>query len=107
MKPFDISYYHDYISPALAEELLSQSIPVDGISTLQQVGPSGGLETKDALQFLADLYSKLSSPLKKVLEQRVLDRRFIDERVKACYELNKKLKHDFLTSEYQTILIQG
>ncbi|MGZ3692592.1 MAG: hypothetical protein ACXVAX_13875, partial [Pseudobdellovibrio sp.] len=101
---FEIPYYHDYISPELAQFLLNQATPVEGVSNLKQVGNNGGLETQEALQFLADLYEKLEPSLKKVLTQRQLDRKFIDERVRACYEFNKNLNHDFLSPDYQTII---
>ena len=68
------------------------------------MGQGGGLETDASLQFLCDLYNKLKLDLKKVLDQRMTDRKFIDERVKACYEFNTSLEIDFLDSKYKTIL---
>ena len=38
MTTFDIPYYHDYISPALAAHLLRQATPVKGIDGLVEVG---------------------------------------------------------------------
>ena len=101
---FEIPYYQDYISEGLADYLLKDAIPVDGVTDLLQVGNSGGLETSQALHFLADLYRDLEADLKKVLTQRVNDRKFIDERVKACFEFNEKMKRDFLDPEYKTVI---
>ena len=104
MSNFRIRYYHDYISPKLADDLLKQSRPVAGVNGLYEVGAGGGLETPEALNFLIQLYEKLESHLNSVLEQRMADRKFIDERVKACHELNKDLKVDFLSEDYLTPL---
>jgi malate synthase len=104
MSNFRIRYYHDYISLQLANELLKQSRPVAGVTDLQEVGEGGGLETTEALNFLVQLYNKLEPQLNAVLEQRIADRKFIDERVKACHELNKDLKIDFLSNDYVTPL---
>ena len=104
MKTFSIPYYHDYISPSLAAELLKQSTKVTGVEGLLEVGTGGGLETTESLNFLCQLYKVLEPELQKVLNQRIQDRKFIDERVKACYEFNKNLQHDFLSADYQTIL---
>jgi malate synthase len=104
MNTFSIPYYHDYISPSLAAELFKQAKNVADVDGLVEVGEGGGLETKDALNFLCELYKTLEPSLQKVLNQRILDRKFIDERVKACYEFNKKLENDFLSPDYQTIL---
>jgi len=104
MESFEIGYYHDYISPKTAAYLMKHASEVPGVPGMAQIGANAGLETQDALRFLNDLYLKIKADLKNVLTQRVLDRQFIDERVKACYELNKKLDHDFLSKDYQTIL---
>ncbi len=108
-KPFfEIPYYHDYISPNLALHLLSTATPVAGVADLVQVGDSpslqGSLETAESLRFLTDLYAALAPSLAKVLAQRAADRKFIDERVKACFEFNQNLGRDFLDPDYKTIL---
>lgn len=101
---FEIPYYQDYISEQLAEFLLKEATPVEGVPDLLEVGSGGGLETRAAMRFLTELYTDLEADLKKVLKQRVADRKFIDERVKACFEFNTDLKRDFLDPEYKTIL---
>lgn len=101
---FEIPYYQDYISEDLAKFLLKDATPVAGVPNLFEVGMGGGLETTAAMHFLSELYSDLEPELKKVLHQRIADRKFIDERVKACFEFNTNLKRDFLDPEYKTIL---
>ena len=101
---FEIPYYHDYVSPALGRHLLSQAGSVPGVSGLIQVGPGGGLETTDALNFLVTLYDTIKSDLGLVLSRRIKDRKFIDERVKACYEYNQRFKRDINDPGYKTIL---
>ena len=101
---FDIRAYHDYISPRLAHELLAQAEPVSVGSDLFSVGSRGGLETTEALKFLVALYEQIRLDLKTVLDQRTLDRKFIDERMRASSELNDQLQIDLLDSNYKTIL---
>ncbi|MGE3975257.1 MAG: serine hydrolase [Bdellovibrionales bacterium] len=104
-KPFfDIEYYHDYISPSLAEHLLSQSKKNSQVPDLSEIGTGGGLETPEALQFLVQLYEAIQEDLKSALEQRVIDRKFIDERVFACSEFNTKLNREITDENHQTIL---
>ena len=101
---FEIPYYHDYLSPALATHLLENASEVEGIPNLVEVGGGGGLETTDALRFLVELYDELKDHLARVLAQRPLDRKFIDERVKACAEFNRSLGRDWLDADYKTVL---
>ena len=101
---FEIPYYHDYISEELADFLFAESKPVEGVPDLIQVGTGGGLETTESLLFLRELYRDLEPELKKVLHQRMADRKFVDERVKACFEFNQSLHRDFLDPEYRTII---
>lgn len=103
-KTFEIEYYHDYISPELYIHLMKEATDVDGVPDLMQVGQSGGLETTDALKFLCELYSLVKPELKKVLNQRIIDRAFIDERVASCFKYNQDLQIDFKSEDYQTIL---
>ena len=101
-----IPYYEDYLSVAFSERLKTQSRPIAGVARLTHVGETAGLETPEALQFLCELYDLISGELNTVLSQRILDRQFIDQRTRACFELNEKLKIDFLDSRYETIIGQ-
>ena len=101
---FEIPYYQDYISEQLAEFLLKEATPVAGVPDLLEVGSGGGLESRAAMHFLTDLYTDLEPDLKKVLKQRTVDRKFLDERVKACFEFNINFERDFLDPEYKTVI---
>jgi len=102
----EIPYYQDYISDNLLSHLSQDTKPVPGVEGLTHVGELGGLETTDALKFLCELYDATKVELNKVLEQRKADRKFIDQRTMACYELNKTLGIDFLEERYQTLIGQ-
>lgn len=101
---FEMPYYHDFISPGLARHLLNQADEVGGIPGLRHVGELAGLETREAFEFLAALYQNLRLDLSRVLSVRAADRKFIDERVKACFEFNQKLGRDFLSPDYKTVI---
>lgn len=101
---FAIPEYHDYLSPALARHLLAQSREVSGVPGLREVGKGGGLETKEALRFLVDLYSELRPELGRLLALRRADRKFIDERARACSELNSELSREITDPDYLTVL---
>jgi malate synthase len=101
---FEIGYYHQFISPSFARHLLSEARSIDEIPGLAHVGERGGLETADALKFLIKLYDRIKPQLKEVLVQRIEDRKFIDERVRACYQFNQKLGRDIRDADYQTII---
>ncbi len=106
MSQREIPYYLDYASENLLNYLQPELKPVPGNPELQQVGSMGGLESPESLKFLCELYDAVKPELQKVLEQRIVDRKFIDERTKACYELNKSLGIDFLDPRYHTVLGQ-
>lgn len=121
-KPFfSIPAYHEFISPVWARHLLSLATPVSvaptdpatsgalppawaGLEGLQQLGECGGLETGPALRFLLTLYLRTQPTLSRVLSQRQADRRFIDERTRACYEFNRRLGRDITDPTYRTVL---
>ncbi|MFS4460707.1 serine hydrolase [Bdellovibrio sp. HCB2-146] len=106
MKKRDIPYYQDYISENLLKQLASESQAVPGVPGLTHVGKLGGLETTASLKFLCELYEATKAELNKVLEQRIADRKFIDQRTRACFELNKSLGIDFLEERYHTLIGQ-
>lgn len=101
---FEVPYYHDYISAALAEYLLQQASPVPSVDDLYEVGIGGGLENPESLTFLLKIYQIIQSDLQKILKQRQADRRFIDERTKACSAFNHHLACDYLAPDYQTVI---
>ncbi|MGZ3721399.1 MAG: 2-oxo-4-hydroxy-4-carboxy-5-ureidoimidazoline decarboxylase [Bdellovibrionales bacterium] len=102
----DVPYYLDYLSHELYAHLKAESRAVEGVAGLTEVGEGGGLENKASLKFLCELYVNLKEPLNRVLQQRVTDREFFDQRTRACYELNKSLNIDFLDPRYETVIGQ-
>lgn len=102
MKP-SIPYYADFLSPALKDHLLKNACPVEGAPDLLHVGKMGGLENKESLSFLCELFSAVEAELNKVLNRRIRDRKFIDERTKALALFNHEWKRDFLSPDYKTI----
>ena len=104
MSKIDIPYYEDYLSQSLIEHLEKESQPVEGVPGLRSIGTQGGLETTASLRFLLELYQRLKEPLHRVLTQRKIDRKFLDERTRACFELNRSLNIDLKDPDYQTVL---
>ncbi len=95
--------YEDFLSPKFKDHILKSAIPFPGVPELMQVGASGGLENKESMKFLCDLYELTKKELQLVLNRRVRDRKFIDERTRAMATFNKDLKRDFLSPDYKTI----
>jgi malate synthase len=100
----DIPYYANFLPPNLKKHLLSRARPLDGVPGLQAVGNTGGLETTAALQFLLELHDALLTDLNAVLETRIADRAFIDQRSRALAAFNAEHQRDFLAPDYQTVL---
>jgi len=102
----DVPYYLDFIPHELYMYLRREMRPVTGVPGLEEVGAGGGLESPEALQFLCTLYERLKRPLNTVLKQRAVDREFLDQRTRACYEYNRSLGIDFLDPKYATAIGQ-
>lgn len=96
--------YEEFLSPELKRHLLGHASPVQGVPGLAQLGPSGGLETPEALSFLAELYRKVLPHLTRVLEQRAIDRKFIDERVRATCQFNIDHGRTLRDPDFSTVL---
>lgn len=103
MKKSEISYYDDFLSPKLKAHLLNEAKAVSGVKDLTSVHPLKGLESKESLTFLCDLYDAVKDELNLVLNKRIRDRKFIDERTRALRTYNEEFKKDYVTSEYKTI----
>lgn len=102
----EIPAYRAFISRELFCHLRPLLSPVVGVPDLRQLGDTGGLENRASLQFLFDLYGVVKDELRAVLEQRVADRQFIDERTWACFELNAGLQIGFRDVNYRTVIGQ-
>ena len=103
MKKSDIPYYDDFLSQKIKADLLKKATPVSGVPGLLQVGEGGGLENKDSLKFLCELYEAVKGELNLVLNRRIRDRKFIDERTKSLGAFNQEFKRDYLSSDYKTV----
>jgi allantoicase/malate synthase len=103
LKKSDIPYYEDYISSDLQDHLLKSAKPFKGVPHLVHVGESGGLESKESLTFVCELYDAVKDELNFVLNRRIRDRKFIDERTLALAGFNQEFKRDFLSPDYKTV----
>lgn len=99
----EIPYYDDFLSPELREHVLKNATDIPGVPGMQMVGTPAGLETKDSLNFLRELYLALKAELGVVLKRRGEDRKFIDERTLALKSYNEEFHKDYLSPEYKTI----
>ncbi len=99
-----IRYYDDFLSPKLKEHILESAKPYPGVDGLMHAGETGGLENAESLKFLCELYEELRPELDLVLNRRMRDRKFIDERTKSLAVFNRDLKRDFLSPDYKTVM---
>ncbi|MES2526396.1 MAG: serine hydrolase [Bdellovibrionota bacterium] len=99
-----MKHYDDFLSPLLKAHILKTASPYPGVEGLMHAGVTGGLENKDSLKFLCELYEELKPALERVLNQRREDRKFIDERTKSLAVFNKSLNRDFLSVDYRTVM---
>lgn len=104
MSQREIPYYSDYVSENFESYLKDELKPVKGVDGLLHVGDLGGLESKESLQFVCHLYEQIKERLAQTLNQRIVDRKFIDERVKIYYEYNQDQGTDFLSNQYRMVL---
>lgn len=99
-----IPYYLDFLPAPLLEELHQGSEPVDDLPGLriapglQQDFPD--IETPEALKFVIALYEKNRGALKRILDQRSVDRAFLDREVRRCVE--ESHGEDYLSEHYKT-----
>lgn len=100
----DIPYYNDYVSTSFGKYLCEEGQPLFDVDGLVGVGQSGGLETKESLNFLCELYNELKVELNTVLEQRRIDREFIDQRTMACSDDNYQNERGLLDNDYSTVI---
>lgn len=99
-----MKYYQDFLSPELKAHILGTATPYPGVPDLVHAGATGGLENADSLKFLCELYEELRPELELVLNRRMRDRKFIDERTKSLAVFNRDLKRDVLSPDYKTVM---
>lgn len=106
MKKSEIPYYDDFLSPDIKAHLLNTAKPIDGLPDILHLGVSEGLEGTESLRFLCELYDEVKEELNLVLNRRMRDRKFIDERTRALKSYNEEFKRDYLSPDYMTIMGQ-
>ena len=100
------NYYDSFLSPQLIATLWDEAETVDGVpdlrvgAGLQQEYPL--IETKEAFQFVCELYEKVEEELHSILEQRIVDRAFIDQQTIGYLDANKNIPYH--TKEYHTVI---
>ncbi|MFK7766623.1 MAG: hypothetical protein AB8B55_05330 [Mariniblastus sp.] len=106
MKNFDTPYYLDYLPATLLERLNSESEPVTAIPGLRIANGLRSqfptIETKSALRFVCELYRDTQPALARVLQQRQLDREFIDSETLKNKKLNQGV--EYRSAEYKTVI---
>ena len=101
-----ISYYHAFLSPKLISTLWEEAESVPTLTSmrvtpgLQQQFPN--IETPEALRFVSTVYCTMRNSLNTLLEQRGIDRDFLDKQTQHYVEQNQGV--DFHSAEYQTAL---
>jgi malate synthase len=103
-----IRYYLDYLPEDLLAQAASRAEAVPAVEGLR-VAPGlrekfPAIETDEALAFVCDLYRAMKEPLSQVLEQRRIDRAFIDEVVAECALKNEGVP--YRSAEYATVIGQ-
>ena len=106
MADADIAYYLDFLPQNLLQALVDRSEPVDAVSGLR-VGKGlrekfARIETDQALQFACELYEAVKNDLNRVLQQRGIDRAFIDQQTQKFVADNDG--RDYLSPDYQTVI---
>ena len=101
-----ISYYHAFLSPKLISTLWEEAESVPTLTSmrvtpgLQQQFPN--IETPEALRFVSTVYCTMRNSLNTLLEQRGIDRDFLDKQTQHYVEQNQGV--DFHSAEYQTAI---
>jgi len=106
MHTYDIPSYLAFLSSALLERLEAEAIPVDAVPGLK-VGAGlreryPTLESDEALSFVCEVYRAVRGQLRVVLEQRTIDRAFLDAETSACVARNGDLAYRAPT--YETVI---
>ena len=99
-----LNAYRAFLPESLLQTLREQSEPVAGVDGLRL---TPGLQNKypqvlttEALRFVCALYRDMKPHLHQVLEQRRIDREFLDDRTRRCAAANQSIAFD--SADYQT-----
>jgi malate synthase len=106
MAVYDIPYYLNFLPASLLEKLAEEGDALEGVPGLR-VAPGlvdefPDLHSPEALTFVCDLYRRTRGQLRRVLDQRVKDREFIDDIVAQSVEQNAA--RGYLSPDYRTAI---
>lgn len=106
MADWDLPTYLNTLSEPLLQRLADDAVPVDGVRGLA-VAPDLAaafteLQSTEAMQIVVDVYNAVKSDLRAVLDQRVADRAFIDERTALYAQANSGVAYHDPT--YATVI---
>ncbi|MCB9686527.1 MAG: hypothetical protein H6738_08505 [Alphaproteobacteria bacterium] len=102
----DVPAYDDFLPAALREALLADTEPVDAVpgfrvaAGLRAAFPA--TETDRALAVIAEVYRRTRTSLARVLDQRRVDRAFVDAHTRSFVDHNAAL--DFRDPAYATVI---
>jgi malate synthase len=98
--------YTNMISPKILALLLAETEPVEGLEGLKVSrslkAEHSPLETIEALRFICQLYERTCASLDTLLEQRLIDRAYLDAATQSYVAVNRDL--DYLSPDYHTVL---
>lgn len=103
---YHIPEYLSFLPEYLLKELWQEAVAVEGVPGLR-VAPGlrdrfPEIETTEALAFVCALYQKNREALNRILEQRKIDRAFMDRETLACVERNRGVA--YTSPDYETVL---
>lgn len=106
MADFDIPSYLDFLPAKLLAHLAAEHEPVPGVDGLRVARGLrerfAHLDTTESLAFVCEVYDATKRHLNQVLNQRVVDRRFIDAQTKGLVENNAG--REIGSPEFETVI---
>lgn len=106
MKKSDIPAYLPFLPESLLQKLWDEA---EEVSTIDGLRVGKGLreafpeiETDEALAFVCELYEDMKARLAGVLNQRMVDRDFMDRATLACVSQNEGV--EFTSPDYETVI---
>lgn len=102
-----IKCFEAFLPESLYREHLAKAKPIKQGSRCRKLasqGQNSGYESEAALEFACQLYRRVKKDLSQILQQRAIDRAFLDERVAACYRFNQDLGREISDADYKTVM---
>jgi malate synthase len=106
--PIDVPAYQSFLPDPLRERLWADAVPVAEVpglrvaKGLREEFPA--IESTEALQIVCEVYRATRERLARVLDQRVADRRFVDERTRSAAARNQG--RPYADPRYETVIGQ-